>query len=77
MKNLINHIVSGITGSADFSVEESVEDTRVTYEIKADKNYIGKLIGKGGRTIQAIRNVVKIKAILEKKSIYVNISEKD
>ena len=77
MKDLINHIVSGITGDTNFSIDENIEDTRVTYEIKADKDYIGKLIGKGGKTIQAIRNVVKIKAILEKKSVYVNVSEKD
>lgn len=76
MKDLINHIVSGITGDTGFSIEEDTQDSRVTYEIKADKDYIGKLIGKGGRTIQAIRNVVKIKAILNKKSVYVNVSEK-
>jgi predicted RNA-binding protein YlqC (UPF0109 family) len=76
MKDLINHIVTGITGNDNISVDENIEDTRITYEIKADKDYIGKLIGKGGRTIRAIRNIVKIKAILDKKSVYVNISEK-
>lgn len=74
MKQLLEFIIRGIIGNKDFEVKEVVEGDFVNLTIKADPEDTGLIIGKQGKTIKAIRNLVKIKATLEKKgvSIYLN-----
>ena len=53
-------------------VEEiNLNDNSYTYKLKTNKNDIGKIIGKEGKIIAAIRNTAKIMAI--KKGIHVRI----
>ena len=61
MKELLHYIISSITGSDDFEIKEVEEDSRVDFKIIIDKEFIGLIIGKGGKTIQSIRNLLKIK----------------
>lgn len=75
MKDLITYIVKNITGSDDFEVEEKSEDTQVTFIIKVKPDYIGMVIGKEGKTIKAIRTLVKVRATLEKKSVNAIVEE--
>jgi predicted RNA-binding protein YlqC (UPF0109 family) len=72
---LLKYIIKGITGSSDFSIDEKETDGRTTYDIKASPDIIGLIIGKGGQTIRHIRNIMRIKAVLDKKSIYITVSE--
>lgn len=76
MKQLIEHLVSEITGSNDFTVFEEKNDDIINYTIYADPSLLGMLIGKRGKTIKNIRNIVKVRATLEKKGINVSIAEK-
>ena len=56
MKELLEFIVGNILGkTAKFEITEDDEG--------------GMVIGKGGKVIKAIRNVLRIKATLEKKKI--------
>ncbi|MGD8744342.1 MAG: KH domain-containing protein [Candidatus Woesebacteria bacterium] len=75
MEDLIKYIVEKITGTKDFSVEKQTDDERETYEISIAPDLIGMVIGKRGKTIRAIRKIVKIKAVLEDKSVNVNVKE--
>lgn len=77
MKELLEFIVKAITGSDEVSVEESTEDGRVKLTVLAPADHIGLIIGKGGSTIRAIRNIVRVKGTLDKKAVYVEILEKD
>ena len=80
MKELLEYILEGITGSKNFEIVESVgsDDTTnfINIEIKADPKIIGLIIGKSGNTIRAIRNLLRVRATLEKKGISVSVSEK-
>ena len=50
-------------------------DGRVLYEIKVDAGDIGKIIGRQGRVIKAIRAVAKACAVRDGKKIMVELVE--
>jgi len=76
MKQLIEYLVKGIVGTEDFEIEETEADGRVEFIIHANPDYVGKIIGKGGKTIKAIRNLLKVRATLEKKAVGLSVIEK-
>lgn len=66
MKQLIEYIVSNIVNHPEnVSVtEEATEDKDTTkYLIKVDPEDVGRVIGKQGKVIKAIRQIVRIAAI--------------
>ena len=60
-----------------FEIEESQDADRSNFEIKIDPSFFGLIIGKGGRTIRAIRNLLKVRATIEKKGVNVSVAEKE
>lgn len=76
MKELLTFLVEKMTGSKEFDVEESEEEGRHDLMIMAPKEMVGMIIGKEGRTIKAIRNLLKVKATLEKEAVSVSVGEK-
>jgi predicted RNA-binding protein YlqC (UPF0109 family) len=76
MRELLEFLVEKITGSKDFAIEENQEEDRSDFIIKVDPSVFGLVIGKGGNTIRAIRNALKVRAIIEKKGINVSVVEK-
>ncbi len=75
MKELLEYILQGITGSDEINVEETENDSAVTFTIKSPKEYIGLIIGKEGKTIKSIRNILRIKATLEEKLVDLDVQE--
>ncbi len=76
MRDLLEFLVKSITGDTKFTIEEAEQDGRVDYLIMAPKEFVGMIIGKEGKTIRAIRNLVKVRATLEKKAVSVSVEEK-
>jgi predicted RNA-binding protein YlqC (UPF0109 family) len=52
---------------------EGMESGRLLYTIKTDTENIGLIIGKGGKMIKSLRNLLKVRATLEKKAVSVNV----
>lgn len=75
MQDLLNFVLKGILDKEEFSIEEAEEEGRVIYTIKTDPKNIGLIIGKGGHMIKAIRNVLKVRATLEKRAVSLNVAE--
>jgi predicted RNA-binding protein YlqC (UPF0109 family) len=77
MRELLEYIIKGIVGD-NYSISESEdsETNHVSFIISSPKEYMGTLIGKGGKTIASIRNLLKVRATLEKKGVSVAIEEK-
>lgn len=73
MRELLDHMLKKLVGD-DFSVEEATEGDRIDFKISVPEEKAGLVIGKGGRTIKAIRNVMKVRATLEKKLIYLTVN---
>ena len=70
MKELLDFILRNILGKdSTFEIIEEDDGSVVKLIIKTDDAEGGMVIGKGGKTIKAIRNILRIKATLEKKKI--------
>ncbi|MBU0572253.1 KH domain-containing protein [Patescibacteria group bacterium] len=77
MRDLLDFLIGGIVGNKDFEIEESQEADRSDFEVKIDPSFFGLVIGKGGKTIKAIRNLLKVRATIEKKGVNISVTEKE
>ena len=76
MKNLITFILVNLVDNPDsVEVSEEQDDNFSRFIIKVHSDDIGKVIGKRGKIIQSIRNIAKIRAIKEHRSISINLLE--
>lgn len=77
MKDLALYILSHIvTNPDDVSVEETeTEDGNVTLTIQVNKEDMGRVIGKEGKVIRAIRDVIKVLALKQNKHVDVILAE--
>lgn len=77
MKDLLDYILKSITGSDDFTITEtSPEENVVNFDVVANPDIIGLIIGKEGKTIKNIRKILSIKATKEKVAVNINVSPK-
>lgn len=76
MKNALQFIVASIVENDDAVViDESSENGTINFTIHVAKEDIGKVIGKEGKVIRAIRNVMKIPAIKQNARIFISVAE--
>lgn len=73
MKNLLEFLLKGLLGEAKLEITETEDEGRVAYTIKTDSENIGLIIGKGGHMIKTLRNILKVRATLEKKAVSLNV----
>jgi predicted RNA-binding protein YlqC (UPF0109 family) len=73
MKDLLHYLLKGILGEEEFEIIESETDGRIVYSIKTDPKNIGLVIGKGGKMVKNLRNILKVRATLEKKSVSLDV----
>jgi len=77
MKELLEYIVKSIVNNpekVEISERESVDFPGLTI-LTINEEDIGIVIGKRGRTINAIRDILSINAIRSKKRVRVNLEE--
>lgn len=75
MRDLLEYLVREISGRKDLEVAEQAEGEVINLTVHSDPSVIGLIIGKQGKTIRTIRNLVKVRATLEKKAVNVSIEE--
>ncbi len=77
MRELLEHLVWPLVDRPDqVRVEEFTEDDgTVVFELSVASEDYGKVIGRGGRTAQAIRAVVKAAGVRREKRVLVDIVE--
>ncbi len=74
MKELIKHIVQALVDNPEqVSVREITGEHTIILELKVAKEDIGKVIGKQGRTAQALRTILSAVSGKEKKRITLEI----
>ena len=60
MRDVIIYLARALVDDPDRVTVEELRGARgVTYEVRAAPDDVGKLIGRGGRTVKALRKVVK------------------
>ncbi|MCX6705443.1 MAG: KH domain-containing protein [Candidatus Woesebacteria bacterium] len=73
MKELLEFLLKGLLGEEKFEIVEASDTGRIMYTIKVAPEQVGLIIGKGGHTIKSLRNILKIRATLEKVAVSVNV----
>ncbi len=76
MKDILNYIVSSIVEKEDgVEISETEENGILNFVIKVDPTDMGRIIGKNGKVIKAIRNIMKIPAMKQNKKVFISLSE--
>lgn len=76
MKNILQFIISSIVDNPDkVEVTQDDQDGVMNLNVKLAKEDMGRVIGKNGKIIKSIRNVMKIPAIKQNKKIFINLEE--
>ena len=76
MQDLLNYILKNILGEkSKFKIIEEDDGSIVKLTVQTADDEGGMVIGKGGKVIKAIRNLLRIKATLEKKKIILQIQK--
>jgi predicted RNA-binding protein YlqC (UPF0109 family) len=75
MKELLEYLARSIVDAPDaVRVDQFEEDDgTVVLELSVDDEDYGKVIGRGGRTANALRTVVKAAAVKENRRVLVDI----
>jgi predicted RNA-binding protein YlqC (UPF0109 family) len=77
VKDLLTYLVSSLVERPDaVRIEEFEEDDgTLVLELSVAQEDYGKVIGRGGRTAQALRTVVKAAAVKDNRRVLVDIVE--
>jgi uncharacterized protein len=76
MKDTLHYIVTSIVDDPDaVQIEESEDEGITNLLVTVAKEDMGKIIGKAGKVIRSIRNVMKIKAMKDNIRINITLAE--
>lgn len=76
MKDKLATLVKAIVDNEDkVEISETSDNGVVNLTITVDPADMGKVIGKGGKVIKSLRNVIKIAAMKQNVKVFVNLSE--
>lgn len=76
MKDTLSYLVRAIVDDPEsVQIDETEDDGVVNLIITVSKDDMGRVIGKEGKVIRSIRNIMKVKAIKENKRISVSLAE--
>lgn len=76
MKKTLEYIVQNIVEHPDDVVIEEREEEGITMlSISVHKDDMGQVIGKNGKIIHALRNIMKVQAVKSQKRIRVELVE--
>jgi predicted RNA-binding protein YlqC (UPF0109 family) len=75
MRDLIEFLARALVDSPDEVSLESYEedDGTLVYELRVADDDVGKVIGRSGRTVNAIRSVVRAAAVREGRRVLVDV----
>lgn len=74
MNDLLKHILDNII-EGEYSISEEEDNGFIVYKISAPQDQIGRVIGKNGKTINAIKNILKVRAVKDNVRIDIQIAE--
>lgn len=77
MRELLEYLARGLVDApGEVAVEELEEDDgTLVLELSVGEGDYGKIIGRGGRTVRALRAVVKAAAVSENRRVLVDVVE--
>ena len=74
MKDLLEKVVTALVDHPeDVNISEINGEKTVVYELRVNPEDVGKVIGKKGRTINAIRTVMKAITVKDEKKVMLEL----
>lgn len=75
MKELVEYLARALVDSPDQVSVESFEedDGTIVFELHVADDDIGKVIGRNGRTVNALRTVVRASAVRHERRVLVDV----
>jgi predicted RNA-binding protein YlqC (UPF0109 family) len=74
VKDLVEYLARALVDEPDsVSVESYEEDEALVYELSVADDDVGKVIGRGGRTVNAFRCVLRACAARQEKRILLDV----
>ncbi|HMS23007.1 MAG TPA: KH domain-containing protein [Candidatus Levybacteria bacterium] len=74
MQDLLTYILDSII-EGEYTITEEEDNGFIVYKINAPQDQIGRIIGKNGKTIHAIKTLLKVRAVRENIKIDIQIAE--
>lgn len=74
--DFINFLVSNYIDKDEYILEKKEENKKIEYYIKVKKRSLGKVLGKGGKVAEAIRELAKSLPNVQKR-IYIKFDQMD
>lgn len=77
-KELLEYLVKNLVTNPDKVVvrEEQKEDSKLVLHLSVDSSDMGRIIGKEGRIIRAIREIINSYGMKNSKKVLVDVEEK-
>lgn len=75
MEQLLKYILDSVFPESNISIESTVRDDATVFTIYAPQSEIGRIIGKEGKVINAMKQILKIKAM--KENVFVDLEIKE
>ena len=75
MKDLVEYLARALVDRPDeVRVDEFEEDDgTIVFEVEVGEDEVGKLIGRNGRTINALRTVIRASAVRHNRRVLVDV----
>ncbi len=75
MKDLVEYLVKALVDRPDeVSVDEFEEDDgTIVFELTVAEDDVGKVIGRNGRTVNALRTVIRASAVRHNRRVLVDV----
>lgn len=75
-KDLVEYLVNSLVDNKEkASVTENVQDGRIVITVKVASEDMGRIIGKDGRIIKSIREIVRAYSAKNKEKVVIDIEE--
>lgn len=76
MKDALHYLVTSIVEKEEaVEITETEESGVLNFVIKVDSEEMGRIIGKNGKVIKAIRNAMKIPAMKNNKKVFISLAQ--
>ena len=74
MEDLLRYIVEQLISSDEIEIKQRVTQHSITLTLKVPASEAGKVIGRNGRVIRAVRDVLGIVGARERKRVHLEVN---
>jgi predicted RNA-binding protein YlqC (UPF0109 family) len=77
MKDCLVFIINSLLGEETTKITEEVIDNKIMLTIEPKQENFGRIIGKKGKIINAIRKLLRVRATKEGKKVFIEVGRTD